>query len=102
MPISGLPGKPTTQGKNECSHQTLIRFLDANSPATLEQLRVRIARYREHYINRRPHQALEHATPRNDWELLAHTPATEPIPLTILEGGQEGSPVSPGTQAAPV
>lgn len=32
MPISGLPGRPTTQGKNERSHQTLIRFLDANTP----------------------------------------------------------------------
>ncbi|RFA11651.1 IS481 family transposase [Subtercola boreus] len=85
MPISGLPGKPTTQGKNERSHQTLIRFLDADRPATLEQLRARIRRFREHYNNRRPHQALEQATPRAAWDLLEHTPATEPIPLTVLE-----------------
>lgn len=45
MPISGLPGRPTTQGKNERSHQTLIRFLDANRPATLEALRARISRF---------------------------------------------------------
>lgn len=85
MPISGLPGKPTTQGKNERSHQTLIRFLDADRPATLEQLRVRIQRFREHYNNRRPHQALADATPRAAWDLLEHTPATEPIPLMVLE-----------------
>ncbi|MFC5931643.1 transposase [Cryobacterium melibiosiphilum] len=85
MPISGLPGKPTTQGKNERSHQTLIRFLDADRPATLERLRVRVQRFREHYNNRRPHQALEQATPRAAWDLLEHTPATEPIPLSVLE-----------------
>lgn len=85
MPISGLPGKPTPQGKNERSHQTLIRFLDANQPSTLEQLRTHITRFREHYNNHRPHQALKQATPREAWELLEHTPATEPIPLAFLE-----------------
>ncbi|PYI65473.1 IS481 family transposase [Arthrobacter livingstonensis] len=85
MPISGLPGKPTTQGKNERSHQTLLRFLDAHQPATLEQLQGRISRFRDHYNNRRPHQSLDHATPRTAWDLLEHTPATEPIPLSVLE-----------------
>lgn len=85
MPISGLPGRPTTQGKNERSHQTLTRFLDANRPATLEQLRGRITAFREHYNRRRPHQALDQATPATAWELLEHTPATEPIPLQVLE-----------------
>ncbi|QOD04377.1 integrase core domain-containing protein [Pseudarthrobacter sp. BIM B-2242] len=55
LPITGPPGKPTTQGKNERSHQTLVRFLDAHRPTNLEQLRARICRYREHYNNRRPH-----------------------------------------------
>ncbi len=35
--------------------------------------------------NRRPHQALEQATPRAAWDLLEHTPASEPIPLSVLE-----------------
>ena len=39
--------------------QTLIRFLDANQPLALEQLRTRITRFRDHYNNRRPHQALD-------------------------------------------
>ncbi|WP_427019324.1 integrase core domain-containing protein (plasmid) [Pseudarthrobacter sp. P1] len=85
MPISGLPGKPTTQGKNERSHQTLLRFLDAHQPTTLELLKAVIRRFRDHYNNRRPHQALDDATPRTAWDLLEHTPATEPIPLSVLE-----------------
>ncbi|MFB0833948.1 transposase family protein [Arthrobacter halodurans] len=48
MPISGLPGKPTTQGKNERAHQTLQRFLEADRPGSLEQSRERIARYKQH------------------------------------------------------
>lgn len=85
MPISGLPGKPTTQGKNERSHQTLIRFLDANRPATLDQVRSRIRRFRNHYNTRRPHQALNDATPATAWNLVDHTPATEPIAMAVLE-----------------
>ena len=85
MPISGLPGKPTTQGKNERSHQTLIRFLDANTPASLEAVLALLRRFRDHYNNRRPHQSVGGATPATAWELLAHTPATEPIPMAVLE-----------------
>ncbi|MFJ5870164.1 integrase core domain-containing protein [Dietzia maris] len=85
MPITGLPGRPTTQGKNERSHQTLTRFLNANRPATLEQLRERITRFREHYNHRRPHQALDQSTPKTAWDLLEHTAATEPIRMEVLE-----------------
>lgn len=85
MPITGIPGRPTTQGKNERSHQTLIRFLDANPPTSLEETRRRIKVFVEHYNHRRPHQALRDATPGSAWELLTHTPATEPIPLVVLE-----------------
>lgn len=46
MPISGLPGKPPAQWKNERSRQALIWFLDATRPAALEQLRKRITRFR--------------------------------------------------------
>lgn len=85
MPITGLPGRPTTQGKNERSHQTMTRFLNANRPGTLEQLRERITRFREHYNHRRPHQALDQATPRTAWDLLDHTPAVEPIRMEVLQ-----------------
>jgi transposase InsO family protein len=63
MPISGLPGKPTTQGNNERSHQTLIRFLDANTPSSLEAVRALLRRFHDHYNNRRPHQSVGGATP---------------------------------------
>lgn len=87
MPISGLPGKPTTQRKNERSHQTLQRFLEANKPRNLTELRNRIKYYRKHYNRRRPHRSLNQSTPHLAWEMLEHTPpAIEPIPLAVLEG----------------
>lgn len=85
MPISGLPGRPTTQGKNERSHQTLRRFLDAHKPQNLADLRRLIARYRKHYNRRRPHQSLNQSTPEIAWQALEHTPAIEPIHLSVLE-----------------
>ncbi|TFD72271.1 hypothetical protein E3T38_01200 [Cryobacterium sp. Hb1] len=38
----------------------------------MEHLRGRVQRFREHYNKRRPHQALEQATPRAAWDLLKH------------------------------
>ncbi|KSU68211.1 IS481 family transposase [Arthrobacter sp. NIO-1057] len=84
MPITGLPGRPTTQGKNERSHRTLQRFLTANKPQDLADVQRLLRRYREHYNKRRPHQSLNQATPQAAWELLEHTPATEPIHLSVL------------------
>ncbi|WP_425465991.1 DDE-type integrase/transposase/recombinase [Nesterenkonia populi] len=41
-PITGKPGKPTTQGKNERFHQTLFRYLHAQPLAeTITQLQAR-------------------------------------------------------------
>lgn len=85
MPITGMPGRPTTQGKNERSHQTLQRFLKANRPQNLSALRKLIQRYREHYNRRRPHQALHQSTPEMAWQILEHTPATEPLHLSVLQ-----------------
>lgn len=39
----------------------------------------------EHYNQRRPHQSLNQATPQKAWQLLEHTPATEPITMVVLE-----------------
>ncbi|KAB1640409.1 transposase [Gulosibacter chungangensis] len=61
-----------------------LRIL-TNQPATLAQVRQRIKKFRQHYNFRRPHQSLDQATPASAWTLLAHTPATEPIPLVDLE-----------------
>ena len=58
-PITGKPYKPNTQGKNECFHQTLFRFLDKQPLAeTLEQLQEQIDRFDEIYNTERPHQGL--------------------------------------------
>lgn len=81
MPITGLQGKPSNQGQNERTHQTLTWFLNANRPKTLERLRERITRYREHCNDHRSHQALEQAIPPTTWEhIIEHVPTTEPIP----------------------
>lgn len=85
MPITGIPGRPTTQGKNGRSHQTLQRFLKANRPHNLSALRKLIQRYREHYNRRRPHRALHQSTPEMAWQTLEHTPATEPLHLSVLQ-----------------
>ena len=55
---------PQTVGKNERVHQTLKRWLRARPRASsLAELTNQIAVFDEHYNQRRPHQALEMATP---------------------------------------
>ncbi|MFS0086519.1 hypothetical protein ACL1GF_15260, partial [Corynebacterium striatum] len=41
------------QGKDERSHQTMTRFLDARSPTTLAQVQQLIVDYRDFYNTRR-------------------------------------------------
>ncbi|MGO4384791.1 integrase core domain-containing protein [Specibacter sp. RAF43] len=74
--ISGRGYHPQTQGKNEPSHQTLRRFLEANAPASLEGLTTLIADFRNYYNYRRRHQALPGAmTPGQAWEAAEHRPS---------------------------
>lgn len=74
--ISGQFSHPQTQGKNERSHSTLTRFLDAHAPKSLDQLAKLLAQYRNHYNYRRRHQALKvghtHLTPGQAWEAGEH------------------------------
>jgi transposase InsO family protein len=88
--ITGSIRHPQTQGKNERSHQTIIRFLDAHPPKTLEQLSKLLVRYREHYNYRRRHQALKigstYLTPGQAWEAGEHRGAEgTPIDIAVLE-----------------
>ncbi|WP_431832835.1 integrase core domain-containing protein, partial [Corynebacterium striatum] len=66
---------PTTQGKDERSHQTMTRFLDARSPTTLAQVQQLIVDYRDFYNTLR-HQGLlrgkMHITPAQAWEIISH------------------------------
>jgi transposase InsO family protein len=59
-PITGRPGKPTTQGKNERLHQTIQKFLDANRPIrTAQRLAELVDKFDEYYNTQRAHQALD-------------------------------------------
>ena len=78
-PISGLPGKPTTQGKNERAHQPLRRFLNAHQPTTFEELEELIQTWRHKYNHERRHQGFTPPrTPADVREEL--TPLPRPIP----------------------
>lgn len=85
MPISGVPRHPETQGKNERSHRTLYRYLEAHQPQSLSEVRELITTYREHYNTRRPHQSLPGpVTPETAWQLIEHAkprPAINPAVL---------------------
>lgn len=68
--ITGKPGKPTTQGKNERFHQTLFRWLDKQPLAeTIEQLQEQVDRFDVIYNTERPHQGLPgRITPQQAWD----------------------------------
>ena len=76
--------RPTTQGKDERSHKTLVMYLDARQPTTLQQVQDLLVEYREFYNTKRRHQSLLHGkmhiTPHQAWEILPHVdPPTQPI-----------------------
>lgn len=77
--ITGKPGHPQTQGKNERIHSTTQRWLRAHPRArTLAELWAQIAAFDTGYNHDRPHQSLNMRTPA---QALAEGPtAFEPIP----------------------
>jgi len=86
LAISGRQYHPQTQGKNERSHRTLHRYLEAHQPTSLEAVHERIAVYREHYNHRRPHQSLPpRTTPQQTWELIDHAAPKPPLDPAVLE-----------------
>ena len=92
-PITGKPYKPTTQGKNERSHQTLQRYLRARpAAATIADLQRAVDAYDEYYNTHREHQGLSgNSTPREAWNRTAT--AAAPTPPT-------GAAVPPGPRSA--
>ena len=59
QPITGRPGRPTTQGKNERFHQTLFRWLDKQPiAATIAELQHQVDQFDHIYNTQRPHQGL--------------------------------------------
>jgi transposase InsO family protein len=84
--ITGSFRSPTTQGKDERSHQTVTRFLDAHRPTSLDQVREALVTYREYYNHRRHHQSLHpRITPAQAWDACEHKPSDGvPIPHSDL------------------
>lgn len=86
-PITGKPGRPTTQGKNERFHQTLFRWLDKQPLATsIQELQQHVDQFDLIYNTERPHQGLPgRLTPAQAWAATAavespQPPATPPTP----------------------
>ncbi len=81
--ITGRPGKPTTQGKNERVHQTLHRYLDKQLIARdLADLQVQLDTFDAYYNRERPHQSLEGKTPQEAWDAVPTAlPPTPPDPI---------------------
>ena len=76
-PITGRPRKPTTQGKNERFHQTLLRYLDKQPPAeSIADLQAQVDAFDRLYNTRRPHQGPPgRITPQQAWDA---TPVADP------------------------
>lgn len=85
LAISGRVSHPQTQGKNERSHQTLYRYLQAHRPAHLEEVKALLVSYRQHYNHRRPHQALPaNMTPQMVWDVIDHAQPQAPLDPAVL------------------
>jgi putative transposase len=74
--ITGRPGHPQTQGKDERVHQTTQRWLRARPRAgDHAELLAQLEQFDEYYNNHRPHQSLAMATPA---QVLAQGPRALP------------------------
>ena len=75
--ITGKPYHPTTQGKNERLHSTLLRYLNKQPlAATLDELQAQVDAFDHIYNTQRPHQGLPgRITPQQAWDT---TPVAEP------------------------
>lgn len=95
--ITGKPGKPTTQGKNERFHQTLFRWLDKQPLAgTISELQQQVDRFDDIYNTQRPHQGLPgRITPAQAWDAtpVAEPPRPKPPPLTPLTPAPRSGPI---------
>jgi putative transposase len=74
--ITGRPGHPQTQGKDERVHQTTQRWLRARDlPRDHAELQALLDQFDQHYNRHRPHQSLGMATPA---EVLRDGPRAVP------------------------
>ncbi|QXT62433.1 DDE-type integrase/transposase/recombinase [Tessaracoccus palaemonis] len=90
-PITGRPGKPTTQGKSERLHQTFHTFLDAHRPIRTQDRLAELAdQFAQYYNTQRAHQALDpDQTPADAYQSRPKAlpgPPTPPPPATPATG----------------
>lgn len=78
-PITGKPGHPTTQGKNERLHQTLFAYLNAQPLArNLSELQAQVDAFDHEYNTTRRHQGLpERMTPDQAYAAIPKAPEPE-------------------------
>lgn len=83
-PVTGRPGHPQTQGKDERVHATLQRWLRAHPVArSIAELQSLVDEFDQHYNQHRPHQSLQMRTPA---QVLATAPvAIPPLPETPVD-----------------
>ena len=98
--ITGKPGKPTTQGKNERFHQTLFRWLDKQPlAATVTELQEQVDRFDLIYNTERPHQGLPgRLTPQAAWDATEVAEPPRPrqdIPKSIILDPATAAPGAP-------
>jgi putative transposase len=99
-PITGMPGHPQTQGKDERIHATAQRWLRAQpAPVTIEELQALMDRFDEYYNHHRPHQSLGMKTPA---QAMAERPTAiapqppEPAKSTVAPVIAQPRRVGPG------
>ncbi|WP_308505106.1 integrase core domain-containing protein, partial [uncultured Actinomyces sp.] len=92
-PITGRPYKPTTQGKNERFHQTLLRYLDQQPLAdSIAELQEQVDRFDHIYNTQRPHQGLPgRITGQQAWDAteVAQAPRPDHDTAPITPGGPD-------------
>jgi transposase InsO family protein len=77
----GRPYHPQTQGKVERFHQTLQKWLSAQTQAdSLEDLQAQLDQFVDYYNNHRPHRAIHRRPPAVVWEQTPKAgPANRPL-----------------------
>ena len=92
--ITGRPGHPQTQGKDERVHQTQQRWLRARPPAhSIDELQDLLDEFDEYYNHHRPHQALGMLTPAEARAQRPHAvPPQPPAPAPAQTPGPRARP----------